>query len=441
MTSPVVSVQPKRWWQSRIFRGVIVLVTSAGIWLAVVISNARKQERAIRLVQELGGNLLFDNQIDAQGRFLRNATPLSHEWLPQLLGKEYFRKVFAVDLAASGGAQASDDNLAFLELLDDVRIIEMGNSLAYTDDGLKHLAGLAKLHTLDLRGCSIRGSGLRHLPSGLEYLDLQFNPLEDEALIRLGSMPKLRVLLISNTPITDRALAGISQIQSLEVLHLQNTDITNAGLAHLRSLAGLTQLRLHGTNVTETGIAELERALPTCQVSPSAQYRYIMPEDFVLWPESYQPNKQEVLAKFNVLGGGGLPDAGDAGQPIVTVSLADSKVSDEILLNLLVQMPGLKVMNLRHVSVGDRLASGLSRVSQLEYLFMDQCHLTDAGLVQLGKLTALRKLSLTGNRISDAGLDQLTGLKNLEVLHVGDTRVTESGRQRLRQALPKCLID
>ena len=72
---------------------------------------------------------------------------------------------------------------------------------------------------------------------------------------------------------------------------------------------------------------------------------------------------------------------------------------------------------------------------------MDQCHLTDAGLVHLGKLTALRKLSLTGNRISDAGLDQLTGLKNLEVLHVGDTRVTESGRQRLRQALPNCLID
>jgi len=120
--------------------------------------------------------------------------------------------------------------------------------------------------------------------------------------------------------------------------------------------------------------------------------------------------------------------------------LFDSDISDESLLRLLEQLSALQKLNLRYVLVGDRLAQGLPRLSNLVFLSFDASRLTDVGLVDIGRLTSLRELSLVSTRISDVGLGHLTGLKNLEALNVVDTRATTKGREQIRNALPKCRI-
>ena len=66
---------------------------------------------------------------------------------------------------------------------------------------------------------------------------------------------------------------------------------------------------------------------------------------------------------------------------------------------------------------------------------------TDAGLVHLAGLTALKTLWLATGQITDAGLVHLAGLTALKTLTLYDTQVTDVGVAELQQALPNCSID
>ncbi len=101
---------------------------------------------------------------------------------------------------------------------------------------------------------------------------------------------------------------------------------------------------------------------------------------------------------------------------------------------------------------------------QLQWLFLQDTQVTDAGLLHLKHLTALQLLNLestlitdagvehlkvfagvvyldlTGTRISDAGLVHLAELKELVFLSVKRTEVSAEGVAALRRELPNCLI-
>jgi hypothetical protein len=62
-------------------------------------------------------------------------------------------------------------------------------------------------------------------------------------------------------------------------------------------------------------------------------------------------------------------------------------------------------------------------------------------LAPLGFLPRLESLDLSGTQITDEGLEDLVGLKQLHYLGLRETRVTEAGVERLRKALPNCLIE
>lgn len=444
-TSEQPTPRPKRRWLTFSLRGAFVILTVFCIWLAIRVARARNQEQAVREVQAHGGHLRFDYQEDATGAFNDKVQPIAPKWLRRALGEEHFREVVGVDLATGHFTQkskATDADLAIFETLRDVTSLELGGNPGITDAGLIHLAGLNRLRTLYLYRTEVVGPGLQHLPRNLESLSLQFAPTVDEGLIHLRTLPKLRWLQLNNTKITDDGLRHLSAIRFLEQLHLANTDVTDRGLEQLKGLAGLKQLSVGGTNVTGGGLAAFQKALPNCQVFPSAEKLNAVPEDVALWRPDHRPTRTEVLKKVKELQGSAQVevDKSRPDLPIIYFMLFDSNISDQCLLQLLDHMPHLERLNLRHVLVGDLLAREVSRF-KLTFLSLDDSRLTDEGLRQIGQITTLRELSINSTRITDAGLRQLTGLKDLERLYVGDTRATNSGGAMLQQALPKCQIN
>jgi len=68
------------------------------------------------------------------------------EWLAKWLGPEYTTRVTTVDFAMNGGSRiakqisyVTDADLIHLARLPDIRVLELGNNPALTDDGLFHL--------------------------------------------------------------------------------------------------------------------------------------------------------------------------------------------------------------------------------------------------------------------------------------------------------------
>jgi len=119
-----------------------------------------------------------------------------------------------------------------------------------TPAGLKHLAGLKELTYLGMAGNLAKAKA--DLDSGLPFL---------------AKLPKLEVLVLSNTPVTDSGLAHLARCPALKDLRLAMTGVTDAGLLPLASIKTLTQVTFDKkTKVTPQGIARFEKLLPGCKV-------------------------------------------------------------------------------------------------------------------------------------------------------------------------------
>ena len=67
--------------------------------------------------------------------------------------------------------------------------------------------------------------------------------------------------------------------------------------------------------------------------------------------------------------------------------------------------------------------------------------MSDEGLKHLREFPALVKLRIAGSDIGDAGVGQLMQLAGLRDCTLDCTRATAAGTDRLRAALPKCLVE
>lgn len=102
----------------------------------------------------------------------------------------------------------------------------------------------------------------------------------------------------------------------------------------------------------------------------------------------------------------------------------------------------LQDLDISGIAVDNHAVAILAQLKSLRHLVLSKTGLTDTGLQQLGGLTSLRKLNLSScTQVTDEGLDGLLVLKQLESLDLRDTSVTDAGFQRLRTALPDCVIE
>jgi hypothetical protein len=151
-----------------------------------------------------------------------------------------------------------------------------------TDEGLRHLAGAAKLSVLSLIiwRSQITDEGLRHLAGKKELtsLRLRYAEVTDEGAKHLAGLTNLRSLDLSDTAISNAALEHLKGLTNLEYLDLRgNNGLTGAGLKSLHELKRLKTLEINGTKMygtptREKQLDELRQALPQCEIITKPQY-------------------------------------------------------------------------------------------------------------------------------------------------------------------------
>ena len=86
-------------------------------------------------------------------------------------------------------------------------------------------------------------------------------------------------------------------------------------------------------------------------------------------------------------------------------------------------------------SVSDATMIQVGRLTRLQQLRLDQSSIKDTWLGHLSGLKQLASLNLDGTRISDQGLARLSPLTKLSALYLDSTRVTDSGVTELQKVV------
>ena len=106
--------------------------------------------------------------------------------------------------------------------------------------------------------------------TGLLYLEVQESDLTDAGIRELAAISHLRTLELRNVAnLTDEGLKYFSQQQHLYDVAVTYTKLTNASVNFFKGLPSLTKLYINSTSgVTEEGIISLKTGLPKCEVMP-----------------------------------------------------------------------------------------------------------------------------------------------------------------------------
>lgn len=181
--------------------------------LATLGCGRSDRDVAIAMIQEAGGTLNYDDQ----GR------------------------VISVDLSGTG---ATDEELAAISVLPDVRTLNCTNAKKIKGSSLDLLVTLKNLETLYLVGTD----------------------LDDAGLSRLPHLKSLKTLHLGRTRITDAGMPALDNLTNLQTLSLGDTAVTDQGLVQLRDLRKLSTLILRNTKTTQRGVQELHRMLPDARI-------------------------------------------------------------------------------------------------------------------------------------------------------------------------------
>ena len=217
--------------------------------------QARKQREAVETIRRLGGRVEYDFEYDVNYRRIKGAKPPGPTWLQNLLGVDFFSDVYCV------AWYAVDEEVVHLSALTDIRMLYLGEPYIiddgeprwqmkiegegeFTDAGLEHLKGLAKLELLDLSGTKVTDAGLE----------------------RLKGFKDLKWLSLNSTQVSSAGLEHLKEMNWLEAISLNRTQVDDVGLEHLKGLTNLERLYVEATRVTGKGIKSLQQALRNCKI-------------------------------------------------------------------------------------------------------------------------------------------------------------------------------
>ena len=248
-TTEPTKPKPRRRWLQYSLRTFFVLLTVACVGLAWVgrqAFRAWEQRKAVEWVQEIGGTVSYDYQLDEDGIEIADAEPHGSEWLVELLGVDYFQEVSAVDLYDT---QVSDLNaLARLTSLKQLSLIDTHIDVS----DLTPLAGLNNLKSLELSGTQVNDLTPLAGWNNLEGLSLDYTQVSD--VTSLAGLKNLKWLSLRNTQVSD--VTPLAGLKNLEWLLLDSTQVSD--VTPLRGMKNLKALKLADTQVSDlTPLAKL----------------------------------------------------------------------------------------------------------------------------------------------------------------------------------------
>ena len=165
------AAQPKsrrRWHQfsaRTLLIAAIIIACGLGYWSSLNLKVGR-QQADVAAVAWMRGTVAYDYEFNSQGNRVPNAAPPGPAWLHSLLGDDFFRSVYEVDLAQTGGKVIYDADLDNLRFLTQLRLLNLDNTRV-TDAGLDHLESFTKLQVLRLKGTQVTDKGIVRLQEAL----------------------------------------------------------------------------------------------------------------------------------------------------------------------------------------------------------------------------------------------------------------------------------
>jgi tRNA A-37 threonylcarbamoyl transferase component Bud32 len=181
-------------------------------------------------------------------------TPVGDEGLKHLAGLTRLRTLSLY------GTRVTDEGVEVVGRFKDLTFLSLDET-AITDAGLKHLTGLGKLEVLGLFSTwAVGDEGMRSLArmKRLRSVDLCGTRVTDRGVGALARRGRLASIRLAGTKVTDAGVKELARLKDLGVLDLTNTAVTDEGLKDLARLRNLTNLNLQGAKqVTDAGVKQL----------------------------------------------------------------------------------------------------------------------------------------------------------------------------------------
>jgi serine/threonine protein kinase len=325
-----------------------------------------------------------------------------------------------------------------------------------TCEDARQLARLPSLRALSFGSHGGRGKSLEidegaldvlSSVQNLQWLDLSRTAVTDEQLVHLAKMHKLAVLSLEQTKVTDRGMQTVAQVRSLRNLQLGGLRISDEGTRHLAALQHLVSLGLADTLVTETSLECLQeldlkyldlrgtlisgRGLAALSHFPHLVH--LIPPGNPLKDEDLQPLEKLTELEYLCLEKVSITD-----QALVylrnmkstrTLDLNETEITGSGLEHLRGQI-NLEDLRLERTPLDD---SGLEHLVSLPLnrLSIGETKITDVGVGQLCRITALERLGLKDTNVGDVGMEHLSRARNLTHLSLEGTNVTDAGLKHL----------
>ena len=358
----------------------------------------------------------------ADGVRPREVAARSHDW-DEVLAVMKERRL--TGLEASG--QMTDTLLERVSRLDHVTALDLQGSTGVTDDGLRYLARLPRLRSLNLAGCRIGDRGL--------------------AVLR--RLPALESIALAWTRITDAGVSSLAACENLQAVDLGGTD---TGDGAIRALAGKRDLRdfRSGNGVTDSGLALLHE-LPAFRTWQGGEPRMAL-LDFDAGPTFLMLRGRFTDAGMGRLVGldglfalnvdsRHLAITGAGLAPLASLPRLGWLAFDatDESMPYIAALPHLRFLMCQDTPASDDGFVALSRSRSIEYIWGRRCYgLERRGFMALAGMPALRSLSVSCRNVDDVGLSALprfAALRELMPIDVPDEGYRHVGRCERLEAL------
>jgi len=323
--------------------------------------------------------------------------------------------------------QMTDEILADIARVDGVVGLQLNGSRGVTDDGLRQIAGMARLRRLGLNGTSITDAGLD----------------------ALGHLPALEDLSLNGTAISDAGAPALAHCHTLVRLDLGWTNTGDGAIRFLAGLRGLTHLT-SGARVTDAGIPLLHDipAFKTWQGGDvwNGLTSYDSQPNHLTLRGPFTDRGMEHMRGLDGLAGLNIDDSnlsitGAALVPLIALPhltwlAADAK--DDWMPSI-AQMPSLRFLGIQDTSAGDDGFEAVSRSQSIERIWGRRCHnLRSRGFRALASMPRLRGLSVSCLNVDDSAIATLPtfpSLIELMPMDIPDAGYRHIGRCERLEAL------
>jgi serine/threonine protein kinase len=261
------------------------------------------------------------------------------------------------------------------------------------DEDLKQLRN-ANIEGLHLIGCSIRGTGFKHLPTEqIRFLELQNSPIDDECLKNISELKNLKILKIDSSNVTDQGLSHLNRLKLLETLSLSCPALTDTGIATL-NLPRLRRLTLLSPNITGTGLSSLKK-------SPDLSRAFFC-------CSAFKDDVGTILSQFPKL---------------QLLEFSGVKLSKDSLLAIAHLKPLL--LKLKDTKISSDEFEVICNISSLTQLDFTDTPVVDSDFAKLSRLKKLYNLDFSGDRIvTDELINYICSMK-ITLLDLSRTSISD----------------